>query len=239
MELKIIHNGESMFPPRLFVYGLQGIGKSTFAAQAPKPIFIPTEDGLRQIRVDSFPLTSSYQQVVDCLDCLLKEEHEYKTVVIDSADWLEQFIIQSVIDEHGGRDIQTVGGGYGRGYKFVRDRWDEIRFRLQKLNEQKAMAVIILAHSQTKIIKDPEKGEINQYSPKILDRSKDLLCQWADAMLFATFQRGVYEGASPRILRTQSSFFCEAKNRYGLEEQIPLNWNAFYNGVLMSRQQEK
>lgn len=234
--LNIVKNGETVFPPRLFVYGLQGIGKSTFASQAPNPIFIPTEDGLRQIKVDSFPLTSSYQQVINCLDSLLKEEHDYKTVVIDSADWLENFIIQAVIEEHGGRDIQTVGGGYGRGYKFVRDRWDEVRFRLQKLNEKKAMAVIILAHSQTKLLKDPEKGELNQYSPKILDRSKDLLCQWVDAMLFATFQRGVYEGTSPRILRTQSSFFCEAKNRYQLDEQIPLSWNAFYSGVVKNKE---
>lgn len=236
MALNIIHNGEQVYPPRIFVYGEGGIGKTTFASQAPNPIFIPTEDGLRQIKVDSFPLATNYQQVISSLENLWTEKHDYKTVVIDSADCLEQLIIKQVIDEHGGRDIATVGGGYGRGYNFVKDRWDEIRFALQKLNTERNMAVIILAHSQTKVLKDPEKGEISQYYPAILDKSKKLLYHWVDAVLFATFQRGVFEGSSPRILRTNSSFFCEAKNRYNLDECIPLDWNVFCNMAFGSKE---
>ncbi|MDR0869400.1 MAG: ATP-binding protein [Planctomycetaceae bacterium] len=44
--LQTIQTGKAQAPPRLLIYGTEGIGKSTFGASAPKPIFIPTEDGL-------------------------------------------------------------------------------------------------------------------------------------------------------------------------------------------------
>jgi len=37
-----IHTGRRIMPPRILMYGTEGIGKSTTAAQAPHPIFIPT-----------------------------------------------------------------------------------------------------------------------------------------------------------------------------------------------------
>ena len=42
-------------PPRILVYGTEGIGKSTFGSQAPKPIFVQTEDGLGRDRLRQVP----------------------------------------------------------------------------------------------------------------------------------------------------------------------------------------
>ena len=61
--LQQIHSGRRHAPPRLMIYGTEGIGKSTTASQAPKPIFIPTEDGLDQIDCDSFPLARRFDEV--------------------------------------------------------------------------------------------------------------------------------------------------------------------------------
>ena len=79
-------------PPRIVVYGTHGIGKSTFAANAPAPVFIQTEEGLDAINVDAFPLCTSYEEMVDAIGALASEDHEFATVVVDSADWAEQLI---------------------------------------------------------------------------------------------------------------------------------------------------
>ncbi len=99
--LKQIHSGRRLQPPRLLLYGTEGIGKSTIASEAPKPIFIPTEDGLDQIDTDSFPLCHSLDDVMAALTALATEEHDYQTVVIDSLDWLARLISDVVRKRYG------------------------------------------------------------------------------------------------------------------------------------------
>ena len=57
--LKSIQRGKQPLPPRLVLYGTEGIGKSTFGSQCPAPVFIQTEDGLAEIDCDKFPLATS------------------------------------------------------------------------------------------------------------------------------------------------------------------------------------
>ncbi|NCX92512.1 MAG: hypothetical protein EBX03_13185, partial [Rhodobacteraceae bacterium] len=45
MPLNII-SGIQKKPRRTMLYGVEGVGKSTFFAQAEKAIFVPTEDGV-------------------------------------------------------------------------------------------------------------------------------------------------------------------------------------------------
>ena len=84
--LQQIHSGRRPAPPRILIYGTEGIGKSTTGAQAPRPIFIQTEDGLDQIDCRSFPLAKRYEEVVKALSALYAEEHDFQTVVIDSLE---------------------------------------------------------------------------------------------------------------------------------------------------------
>src|SRR5262249_38388869 len=91
-----IQRGRVHKPPRLMVYGTEGIGKSTFAAGAPQPVFIQTEDGLDQIDCAHFPLATSYEDVVAALSELRTEAHDYESVVIDSLDWLERLLWDKV-----------------------------------------------------------------------------------------------------------------------------------------------
>ena len=97
--LQKIHSGPRHMPPRLMIHGTEGIGKSTTASQAPKPIFIQTEDGLGQIDCDSFPLAGSFGDVVKALSALYADKHDYQTVVIDSLDWLERLIWDDICRE--------------------------------------------------------------------------------------------------------------------------------------------
>ena len=103
--LEQVHSGRRHHPPRLLIYGSEGVGKSTLAAQAPKPVFIQTEDGLDQIECDSFPLARSFEDVLVCLTALSAEGHDYQTVVIDSADWLERLIFDHVCKQYAAKSV--------------------------------------------------------------------------------------------------------------------------------------
>jgi len=106
-----IHSGRRHTPPRLLIYGTEGIGKSTTAAQAPNPIFIPTEDGLDQIDCSSFPLAGKLADVESALQSLLNEKHDFASVVIDSVDWLERLIWDVLCEQYGVSSIEKVDGG--------------------------------------------------------------------------------------------------------------------------------
>ena len=109
----LLHNiqiGQQPAPPRITVFGIEGVGKSTLASQTPQPIFVQTEDGLRQIDCHKFPLAESFDQVSDALAALANEQHDYQTVVIDSLDWLERLIWDAVCRDFGAKSIEKVDG---------------------------------------------------------------------------------------------------------------------------------
>ncbi|NQU19767.1 MAG: ATP-binding protein [Candidatus Nealsonbacteria bacterium] len=232
--LEQIHSGQRHRPPRLLIYGTEGIGKSTLAAQTPAPIFIPTEDGLDQIDCDSFPLAHSFEDVLSYLTVLSTEEHKYQTVVVDSADWLERLIFDQVCQQYGAKSIEKVDGGYGKGYVHALTQWRQVIDALRYLREQKGMIVVLLAHAKIEKFADPESTTFDRFSPRLNKNATALLCEWCDAILLATREHGAAKGeksGGERVLRCVGSPACVAKNRFALPETLPLSWPALMNGL--------
>ncbi|MEJ5260937.1 MAG: ATP-binding protein [Anaerohalosphaeraceae bacterium] len=246
--LKSIHTGKRPAPPRLLLYGTEGIGKSSFAAQALKPIFIPTEDGLGEIDCASFPLARQLTEVEGYLKALAQEPHDYQTVVIDSLDWLEQLIWEDLCRLNNATTIEKVDGGYGKGYIAALRFWRQIIDSLDVLHKQRGMAVILIAHAKIERFEDPESTAYDRYSPRLHKHASALVTEWVDAVLFATrsfrtetedagFGRqrtiavGVGQEGGERILRTTGGPACVAKNRYKLPYELPLSWDAFVNAL--------
>src|SRR5262249_32105783 len=96
-----VQRGRISKPPRLLIYGTEGIGKSPFAAGPSEPVFIQTEDGLDEIDCDKFPLATTYEEVLTALQELQTEQHTFETVVIDSLDWLERLVWDRVCEDTG------------------------------------------------------------------------------------------------------------------------------------------
>jgi AAA domain len=57
-------------PPRILIHGVHGVGKTTYAAGAPDPVFILTEDGLGTLDVPHFPLARTFDEVMQALASL-------------------------------------------------------------------------------------------------------------------------------------------------------------------------
>ena len=239
-----VQRGRTPKPPRLLVYGTEGIGKSTFAAQAPHPIFIQTEDGLDEIACDKFPLATSYGEILSALTELHTEQYEYETVVIDSLDWLERLIWDQVCQETGAKSIEKADGGYARGYTRALTYWREVVEGLNTLRNDRSMAVVLIAHAKVEKFEDPESSPYDRYSPRLHKHAAALISEWCDAVFFATrkirtqtedagFNRrrtiahAIGKDGGERILRTVGGPSCIAKNRFGIAEDLPLAWAAF------------
>ena len=250
--LATIHEGRRNLPPRFLIYGIEGIGKSTLANDAPKPVFIPTEEGLDEIDCKSFPLAKDLTDVQAYIGSLIHEAHGHQTVVIDTADWLELLIWDSLCQAYGVDSIEKVDGGYSRGYKHALAPWRKILEGLDILRREKNMAVILLAHAKIEKFEDPEHSPYDRYSPRLHKHSNALVSEWSDGVLFATrkiitktedggFNKsrttaaGLGKDGGDRVLRCVGSPACVAKNRYNLPTEIPLIWNALTAAIVKGR----
>lgn len=238
-NLSSIRRNESVSAPRLLIYGVEGIGKSSFAAGAPNPIFIQTEDGLGSLQVSHFPLATQVSHVLDAISALFSDDHEYKTVVIDSVDWLENLILRDIDEKYEAKDL-----AYGKGAMIAADKMREVLAGLNALRNERGMAVILIAHCEIKRFDSPETEPYDRYQPKLQARSSALVREWCDAVLFANyktlvkkddvgFNKSVARGISTgeRLLYTAERPAYMAKNRYGLPESLPLSWEAFESAI--------
>jgi hypothetical protein len=238
-DLKSIRKNDAMAAPRIMVYGVEGIGKSTFGAGAPNPVYILTEDGLGSLKVDHFPLATSFQDVMDAIASLYKDNHAFETVVIDSLDWLEAIIQREIEQKYDAKDL-----AYGKGSLIAAERWREILDGLNALRNDKGMAIILIAHTTIKRFDSPEVEPYDRYQPKLQERSNAVVREWADAVLFANYRtivkkddvgfnqtnnRGISTGE--RLLFTSERPAYMAKNRYNMPESIPLSWDAFAEAI--------
>lgn len=237
--MKTLNKGPRQSSPRIVVYGTHGIGKSTLAAQFPAPIFISTEDGLDSLDVVSFPKATSMRDVQQSIGTLIKENHEFKTVVIDSVDWLCDLIVEHVEATHDAKDL-----AYGKGQMITGDEFRKILQGLDMLRKDKGMNVVLIAHADVVRIENPITEPYSSYQPKLPKRCNALLMEWADVMAFAAFKviikktdagfnkevtRGVSTGE--RLLHLVETAGYAAKNRYGAPNTIEMSFQELVKHV--------
>ena len=238
MLLNQIQRGPKPASRRTLLYGTHGIGKSTFGAMAEHPVFIQTEDGLGGIDGARFPLATKYADVVNALAALYTEEHDYRTLVLDSLDWLERLIWAKVCADRNVESIEDIG--YGKGYIFALTQWREILAGLDALRNERGMAILLIAHAQIEKFANPETDTYDRYSPRLHKQASALIQEWCDEVLFATYSvytkttdegfgrkrvQGI--GTGERILRTTERPAHVAKNRLNLPDEIPLDHRAY------------
>ena len=225
-------------PPRIVLYGTHGIGKSTFAAQAPEPVFIQTEEGLDAVSATAFPLCQSFDDILECIGVLAGESHDFQTVVLDSADWAEQLIQKRVAQDNNVKTIDAIG--YGRGYKAAADYWRQLLDGFDHLRSDKNMQVILLAHSQVRRFDDPLADPYDRYQLDLHHGSASLVSEWCDIMMFANQQYSTVKsdvgfnqkvtravGTGNRVLYTQERPGWQAKSRWPLPDTLPLDYGKF------------
>jgi hypothetical protein len=232
--------GKQELPPRICIYGGHGIGKSTLASQFPSPIFISTEDGLSALDVTSFSRAETVDDVALNIRTLIKEEHEFKTVVLDSADWLvEPLITGDIESKHDAKEL-----AYGKGQMMIAESFRELLSGLDVLRKKRDMNVVILAHATTVKYEDPRSEPYDRFQPKLPTRCNALLQEWVDVLAFAGFRvivkktdagfgnqvtRGITTGE--RLLHMVENPAYVAKNRYNCPDTIPMVFDKLITAI--------
>lgn len=225
-------------PQKVVIYGPEGIGKTTLAAQFPSPLFIDTEDGSGHVDVARINGLTSWQMLMDAVTWVRDFPYECGgTLVLDTADWAERLCISTVCGEHKWKGIEDAG--YGKGYTYVKERFGELLNLLSEVCDR-GLNVVVTAHSQIVKFEQPdEAGAYDRYELKLLRKqTAPMLKEWADALLFANFKTVVIsetgkdgkvtkaraQGGRNRVLHTTHAASWDAKNRWGLPDEIPMEW---------------
>jgi hypothetical protein len=222
-------------PPRTVIYGPHKVGKSTFAAGSPSPVFVQTEDGLDSIDTSAFPLAHSWADVLDSVKALYSDDHDYKTIILDSGDWAEKLCRAAVAKEHGFDGIEGIG--YGKGYTYTAEKFAELLHGLNTIRLQRDIGIVIICHSEIKKYDDPLGESYDRHQIKMHKDLSKMVQEWADVIGFAQIEKitkGEKKGftgekfraigTGRHVLSLGNNPAFDAGNRYGLPQSISLDW---------------
>lgn len=231
--MKII-SGKIIKPQKVVIYGPEGIGKSTFAAQFPKPLFIDTEGSTSHLEVDRLPRPTSWQMLKQYIKDLKGDTMGYHTLVIDTADWAERLCEEAVCQSNGKVGIEDFG--YGKGYTYVKEEFGRLLDSLSDLIDA-GMNVVLTAHSIIRKFELPEEtGAYDRYELKLGQKAGNqcaaLAKEWADMVLFVNYKEIVITtkdnkkkvSGGKRVMYTAHNPCWDAKNRHGLAEELPFDY---------------
>lgn len=216
---------------RCVIYGPEGIGKSTLASQFPDVIFIDYEHGTDTMDVARFDTPASYDELIELLNSIAQEEC-CKSVVIDTADKLEQLITDYVCTKNGWKSIEDPG--YGKGYTYLAEAWIEV-LKACDLVVESGKNIVIVAHAQMRKFEQPEEmGAYDRWELKLQKKTAPLIKEWADMVLFLNYKNNIIEDpktkskkavGGKRVMYTTHSPTYDAKNRFGLPDVMEMDFS--------------
>jgi len=223
-----ITRGKQQRAQRVVIYGVESVGKSTFAAKFPKPLFLDIEQGTSHLDVDRCEI-NSWKQLTDAL--AEAKATDYKTIVIDSADWAERLCVEDLLATSKKTSIEDFG--FGKGWVMVAERMSRMLSSIDQLIDA-GKNVVLIAHSKIVRFEAPDAlAAYDRYELKLSKQSSPLLKEFADELWFLRFKtkvstsetgKGKGIGGKERILLTTHSAAYDAKTRSGLAEELPLEW---------------
>ena len=231
-----ISTGRQNKPIKAVIYGPEGIGKSTFASKFPAPLYIDTEGSTSRMDVARTDTPTSLAMLMSMLEELSRDNHGYKTLVLDTADWAERLCVKAVCDKQGKTGIEDFG--YGKGYTYVYEEMGRVLNVLTTIWEH-GMNVVITAHAAIRKFEQPdEMGAYDRWELKLINSPKCNVCamvkEWADMVLFANYKtyavsvdkdgKKFKAQGGERVMYTTHSPCWDAKNRFDLAPELPFDY---------------
>ena len=231
-----INTGVVKTPLKVIIYGTEGVGKTTLASKFPKPLFIDAENGSGALNVARYPYPTSWQMLMSEVQEFLNNPQGYKTLVIDSIDWAEAKAIEMICVGMKVNGIEDIG--WSKGYTYLNEEMGRL---LNLLTEviNRGVNVVLIAHMVIRTITKPEEtGSYDRYELKLKQAKNGNNCQlvkeWADLILFCNYREFLVAdkttgkkkatGGKERIMYTEHAATWDAKNRFGLPEVLPLDF---------------
>jgi hypothetical protein len=225
-----ITSGKQTRAQRVVIYGVESVGKSTFAAQFPKPLFLDVEGGTAHLDTDRVEIATLAELESAIREC---QTTDYQSVIIDSADWAERLVLEGMLAQDKKKSVEDYG--YGKGFVMLAEKFA----RLLTIADQIVAGgknVVFIAHSKVQRVEPPDMlSAYDRYELKLTKQSAPLLKEWADELWFFKFKTKTVEsesgrskgiGGKERIILTTHSAAYDAKTRSGLAEELPMAWES-------------
>lgn len=229
MSILNITKGKRHTPIRGIIMGTSGIGKSTFAAGLPKPLFLDTEESTNELEVERITIRD-WTHLGATVAQIATANLGYQTIVIDTADWAERMLVENMLQKSGKKSIEDWG--FGKGYTVLAEEFGRFLTATDGLTS-KGMHVVFIAHTKVVRVSPPDQTDgFDRYELKMSKQVAPLLKEWSDLLLFAHTQINIVEGTDgkvkaqggkERVMHTTSSAAWDAKNRFGLPEVMPFD----------------
>lgn len=225
-----IIRGKLQTAQKICVYGPEGIGKSTFAAQFPDPVFIDTEGSTKHMDVARFPKPSSWTMLLEEVGEIKRNPVMCKTLVLDTADWAEQLCISHICTKAQKSGIEDFG--YGKGYIYVAEEFGRLLNLLEEVIER-GVNVVLTAHAKMRKFEQPdEMGAYDRWEMKLSQKTAPMVKEYSDAVLFANYKTFTVKTETnktkaqggKRVMYTTHHPCWDAKNRYGLAPELPFDY---------------
>lgn len=232
----VITEGLRLTPVKVVLYGPEGIGKSTFAAQFPNPLFIDTEDSTKMLNVRRFQKPASWDELLHMIDHVTAHPDLCSTLVIDTADWAERLCEKAVCVIGGKKSIEDFG--YGKGYTIVAEEFGKLLDMLTDATDRARINVVLTAHSIIRKFERPdEMGAYDRYELKLGNKAGSkcsaLVKEWCDMLLFANYKEIVTDvngkkkaQGGRRVMYTNHHPCWDAKNRVGLKDELDFSYDS-------------
>ncbi len=229
--LKII-TGKISEAMKVVLYGTEGIGKTTLAAQFPEPLFIDTEGSTKFIDISRTERPTSWAMLLDQVSCVWEDPSLCRTLVIDTADWAEQLCAADICAQKKISSIEEIG--YGKGYIYLAEEFGRLLNTLSEITER-GSNVVLTAHAKMRKFEQPDElGAYDRWELKLQKTVASLVKEWADLLLFAnykTFSVAVDKDGKKhkaqggkRVMYTTHHPCWDAKNRLGLPDELPMDY---------------
>ncbi len=227
-----IRNGKIPRPQKVVIYGAEGVGKTTLAAQMPNPLFIDTEGGTAHMDVSRIDRPGSWEELLAIIAEVAVTKDVCKTLVIDTADWAEQLAISYLCAKYKKGGIEEVG--YSKGYVYLAEEFARFFGALDQVVAA-GIHVVITAHAKMRKFEQPdEMGAYDRWETKLTKQVAPLLKEWCDLLLFCNYKTFVVSSdnimekakvqGGKRVMYTSHHPCWDAKNRHGLPEVLDLDF---------------
>ena len=231
-----VSGGKIDSPIKTVIYGPEGIGKSTFAAQFPGALFIDTEGSTDRMDVQRItPRPSSWQMLMDMCNEVRVGHIPCATLVIDTADWAERMAITALCSRAHVDGLE--GFGYGKGYVYIKEEFGKLLDLLEEIKNA-GHNIVLTAHAQiTKFEQPDEMGSYDRWAMKTTKQVAPLICEWCDMLLFLNYKTVVIkdgdgkmaknkaQGGRTRVMYTTHHACWDAKNRFNLPDECTFEYS--------------
>ncbi|HEM2714255.1 TPA: AAA family ATPase [Streptococcus suis] len=232
-----ITKGKRARAQRVVIYGPEGIGKSSLAAQFPNPLFIDTEGSTDNMDVTRADKPTSWTMLMNHIAFVKANPTICQTLVIDTIDWAEALALQYICAQHNKSGIEDFG--WGSGYTYLIEEIGRLLDRLQELVEL-GINVVLTAHAQVKKFTKPDElGGYDRYELKLSNKKTETnvsakVKEWADMVLFLNYKTYIITDdktkkqkaqGGQRVMQTTHSPSWDAKNRHNLPEELPMDFS--------------